>query len=90
MRDPPEVKRVMGYFDEDGDGQVSVEGLWKMGVGILMKEAEVAIRAMDSDGDGFLSVEDLVGLMERVGEEEKLEDLREAFKMYDVVKGLTS
>ena len=48
-----------------------------------MKEAEMAIAALDSDGDGLLSLEDFVTLMEGGGEEQKLKDLKVAFEMYD-------
>ncbi|KAF7833970.1 putative calcium-binding protein CML19 [Senna tora] len=61
--------------------------LAKMAAGggeVLTKEgAEMAIEALDSDGDGLVSLEDLMGLVEGGDEEEKLKDLREAFKMYD-------
>ena len=49
----------------------------------MLKEAEMAIEALDSDGDGLLCLDDLMNLMEAAGEEEKLKDLREAFDMYD-------
>ncbi|KAI9079460.1 hypothetical protein K1719_038542 [Acacia pycnantha] len=88
MRDPAGVGSVVRYLDEDGDGKVSAEELWrhrlgKMGGEIPLEEAEAAIKALDSDGDGLLSLEDLEGLTERVGEEDKLEDLREAFKIFE-------
>ncbi len=54
-----------------------------MGGELLLKEAEMAIEALDSDGDGLLSLEDFIVLMEAGEEEEKLKDLREAFEMYD-------
>ena len=48
-----------------------------------MKEAKMAIAALDSDGDGLLSLEDFIALMEAGGEEQKLNDLKVAFEMYD-------
>ncbi|KAF2302637.1 hypothetical protein GH714_000521 [Hevea brasiliensis] len=44
----------------------------------------MVVELLDSDGDGLLGFEDLVKLMEAGGEEDKLEDLREAFAMFDV------
>ncbi|OIV98171.1 hypothetical protein TanjilG_18286 [Lupinus angustifolius] len=103
MRSDTQFERVLRYFDEDGDGKVSPSELRHklsmMGGELLLKEAEMAIEALDSDGDGFLSLEDLIVLMESGGEEENLEDLivlmesggegeklenlRDAFEMYD-------
>ena len=54
-----------------------------MGGELPMKEAEMAIAALDSDGDGLLSLEDFIALMEAGGEEQKLNDLKVAFDMYD-------
>ena len=90
MRDT-QFQRVLGYFDEDGDGKISASELRNrlsmMGGEVLLEEeAKMAITALDSDGDGLLSLEDLVKLMEGGGEEEKLKDLREAFEMYDTEK----
>lgn len=77
-------EHVLRYFDEDGDGKVSPmelrQRLRMMGQELSMKEAEMAVEAIDSDGDGLLSLEDLIALME--SEEHKLKDLREAFEMY--------
>ncbi|KAH1042382.1 hypothetical protein GLYMA_09G102500v4 [Glycine max] len=54
-----------------------------MGGELPMKEAEMAIAALDSDGDGLLSLEDFIALMEAGGKEQKLNDLKVAFDMYD-------
>ncbi|KHN03121.1 Putative calcium-binding protein CML31 [Glycine soja] len=54
-----------------------------MGGELPMKEAKMAIAALDSDGDGLLSLEDFIALMEARGEEQKLNDLKVAFDMYD-------
>ncbi|KAK7265569.1 hypothetical protein RJT34_33190 [Clitoria ternatea] len=88
MRRNEEYERVLRCFDEDGDGKISACELRKrlkmMGSGeVMLKEAEMAIEALDSDGDGLLCLEDLMKLMEGGEEEEKLKDLREAFDMYD-------
>ncbi|KAJ1426952.1 EF-Hand 1, calcium-binding site [Sesbania bispinosa] len=87
MRRVAEFERVLKYFDEDGDGKISASelrnGIGKMGGELLFKEAEMVIEELDSDGDGLLNLEDFVELMEGTGEEEKLNDLREAFEMYN-------
>lgn len=86
-----EFERVLRYFDEDGDGKVSPTELRRrvgmMGGELLPKEAEIAVETLDSDGDGLLSLEDLMGLVEGGDEEEKVKDLREAFKMYEAEEG---
>ena len=43
---------------------------------MILKEAKLAEESLDSDGDGLLALEDLVGLMEAGGGEEKLHDLK--------------
>jgi len=48
---------------------------------LILREAKLAEESLDSDGDGLLALEDLVGLMEAGGGEEKLHDLREAFSL---------
>ncbi|KAL4344456.1 hypothetical protein AHAS_Ahas11G0180200 [Arachis hypogaea] len=83
-----QFERVLGYFDEDGDGKISASELrsqlGKMSGEILLEEeVEMAIAALDSDGDGLLSFEDMMNLMEGGEEDEKLKDLKEAFEMYD-------
>ncbi|KAJ1432541.1 EF-Hand 1, calcium-binding site [Sesbania bispinosa] len=87
MRVVAEFEGVLKYFDEDGDGKISASelrnGIGKMGGELLFKEAEMVIEELDSDGDGLLNLEDFVELMEGTGEEEKLNDLRDAFEMYN-------
>ena len=53
-----EYERVLRYFDEDGDGKISPSELRNrismMGGEVMLKEAEMAIEALDSDCDGLL------------------------------------
>ncbi|KAJ7945720.1 EF hand calcium-binding family protein [Quillaja saponaria] len=92
MSNTGEMERVFRYFDEDGDGKISCSELRRVlclvdGGGEMLeqlKEAEMAIEALDSDGDGLLGLNDLIGFMESGEEEEKVKDLKEAFDLYDV------
>ncbi|XP_059669745.1 calcium-binding protein CML38-like [Cornus florida] len=44
----------------------------------------MAGRSSDSDGDGMLGLEDFRKLMKNGGKDERKEELREAFKMYEI------
>ena len=84
-----EYERVFSHFDEDGDGKISPAELQQcvkaVGGEFLLEEAEVAVvEALDTDGDGLLGLEDFIRFVEEVGEEEKMNDLKEAFKMYEM------
>lgn len=91
-------ERVFNHFDQNGDGKISASELrcciestgW---MELPLEEAEVAIEILDSDGDGLLGLEDFFKLVEGnssstssgediINEEEKVNGLREAFKMY--------
>ncbi|PWA36305.1 EF-hand domain pair [Artemisia annua] len=61
--------------------------LGKIGGELSLEEAEMAAALMDSDGDGLLSIEDLVQAVEGANEEEKVNDLNMAFKMYEEKEG---
>ena len=85
-----QLKQVFNQFDEDQDGKLSPSELRRcvrlIGGELPLEEAEAVVQTLDSDGDGLLSLEDFVKLMEGEGEgeEEKMKELREAFKMYDI------
>ncbi|XP_057471004.1 putative calcium-binding protein CML23 [Actinidia eriantha] len=85
-------ERVFNHFDKDGNGRISPRELYicveSMGGNLSESEAEAALVLADSDGDGELGLEDFVRLMEGAKEEEeKVEELREAFKMYEMEEG---
>ncbi|KAJ0525996.1 putative EF-hand domain pair protein CML [Helianthus annuus] len=48
---------------------------------------EMVAQLMDSNGDGLLSFEDLVKVVEGASEDEKVNDLKMAFKMYEEKEG---
>ncbi|KAM0033799.1 putative EF-hand domain-containing protein [Helianthus debilis subsp. tardiflorus] len=82
-----QYKRVFTHLDQNGDGKLSPPELQvcmgKIGEELSLEEAEMVAELMDSDGDGLLSFEDLVEVVERANEDEKANDLKMAFKMYE-------
>ena len=86
-----QYKRVFGHLDANGDGKLSPPELQsclgKIGGELSLEEAEIAAALMDSDGDGLLSMEDLVNVVESANEEERINDLKMAFKMYEEKEG---
>lgn len=81
---------IFRYIDENGDGKISPAELQKCvkAVGtqrLSVEEATAAVECSDCDGDGMLTLEDFGRLMKAKGlsEEEKREELREAFLMYN-------
>ena len=82
---------IFKRFDEDGDGKLSPSELQRcvgtIGEELLLEEAREVVESMDSDGDGFLGFEELMGWMEKEtgdDQERKMEDSREAFRMYEM------
>lgn len=86
-----QYKRVFRHLDKNGDGKISPPELQicigKVGGELSLEEAEIAAALMDSDGDGLLSLEDLVKVVEGANEEEKVNDLKKAFKIYEEKEG---
>ena len=86
-----QYQRVFSHFDGNGDGKISPAELHRclglLGGEISAVEAEAMVVLMDSDGDGQLGLDDFVRLIEVTEEEEKVRDLREAFKMYEMKDG---
>ncbi|KAG2710585.1 hypothetical protein I3843_04G033600 [Carya illinoinensis] len=82
------MENVFNHFDENRDGRISPSELQQCVVAIggelSLAEAETVVELLDSDGDGLLELEDFVRLTEGGEEEEKVKDLREAFKMYEM------
>ncbi|KAK6924697.1 EF-hand domain [Dillenia turbinata] len=91
MRNTMEYERVFRFIDGNGDGKISPlelrEHVGLLGGDLMLNEAEIAVMSMDSDGDGLLCLEDFVRMIEGDGGEddydEKINDLRVAFGMYD-------
>ncbi|EEF50928.1 calcium-binding protein CML38 [Ricinus communis] len=83
-----QYERVFNHFDENGDGRLSPSEIQQcvraIGGELSLAEAEAAVEYTDSDGDGLLGFEDFVRFLEGGEEEEKANDLKEAFKMYEM------
>ncbi|KAG7022675.1 putative calcium-binding protein CML19, partial [Cucurbita argyrosperma subsp. argyrosperma] len=82
-------KRVFDHFDMDGDGKISPVEVRECiaaisGAEVSMVEAEEVVAAFDVDGDGGLDVEEFERFVDDGEEEEKVKELREAFKMYEM------
>ena len=84
-------ERIFNRFDEDGDGKLSPSELRRfvetMGEELLMEEAQELVASMDSDRDGLLGLEEFMEWVEREirgDEERKMEELKEAFRMYEM------
>lgn len=86
--------RVFNHFDRDGDGKISPSDLLhciqsssvvKDGVEIItMEEIELLVQATSKDKDGTIGLEEFICLAEDDEEEERINSLREAFKMYEM------
>ncbi|KAA8528836.1 hypothetical protein F0562_036191 [Nyssa sinensis] len=83
-----ELQRVFRYFDKDHDGKISPGELQSclraVGADLSPKEAELAVQSSDFDGDGLLGFEDFATLMEDCEEDDKNDELKEAFGMYEM------
>ncbi|XP_057848396.2 calcium-binding protein CML24-like [Cryptomeria japonica] len=84
-----ELESVFNKFDADGDGKISVSELRNVMRSLGHDATEDELRLMmaeaDSDGDGHVDLAEFVALNTRgVDNTERLQDLQEAFKMFDV------
>ncbi|XP_050230984.1 calcium-binding protein CML38 [Mercurialis annua] len=88
MNKTDQYQRVFNDFDENRDGKLSPQELHQylgaIGGDLSIAEAEVAVKYTDSDGDGLLDFEDFVRFVDGGEEEEKVKDLKVAFKMYEM------
>ncbi|GKD32459.1 putative calcium-binding protein CML23 [Tanacetum coccineum] len=85
-----DYKRVFDHFDEDNNGMVSPSELHRR-VGlicheqVLIEDVQVIVESLHgSKADGHeLGFDDFVSLMDSDNEDEKVEDLRKAFRLYE-------
>lgn len=87
MNKSTDYKRVFNHFDSDGNGTISPSELHRR-VGmicreeLLIEEVEIVVESLYNDGE--LGFDDFVNLMESEKEDEKIEDLKKAFRMYEM------
>lgn len=85
-----ELKRLIDFFDEDGDGKISPTELQRcmriVGEELSPEDAEAVVQSMDSDGDGQLCFDEFIQLAkaEEECEEERRRYLQEAFRVYEM------
>ncbi|XP_059283572.1 putative calcium-binding protein CML19 [Lycium ferocissimum] len=84
-----QYKRLFDHLDENGDRKISASELQQcvhmIGKDMSLDEAEAAVAAYDSDNDGLLDFDDFLRLVEDGGtEEEKANEMKEAFRMYEM------
>lgn len=65
-------------FDENGDGKISPAELRQCW------DAEAAGAFLDTDGDGLLALDDFVKLVHGRNEENKVNDFKGAFELYEM------
>lgn len=84
-----ELEHVFNKFDCNGDGKISSSELGSMlaclGHEATEEELHVLIKEIDADGDGFIDFKEFVELNTKgVDAEEVLENLKDAFSVYDI------
>ncbi|KAK9091469.1 hypothetical protein Sjap_024646 [Stephania japonica] len=91
-----ELEAVFNKFDVNGDGKISMSELGSimMSLGYNASEEELSkmMKEADLDGDGFIDLNEFVEMnTKEVDSKEEIEDLRNAFKVFDADKnGLIS
>ncbi|OIV89262.1 hypothetical protein TanjilG_24116 [Lupinus angustifolius] len=84
-----ELEQVFKKFDVNGDGKISSSELGSimgsLGQPSTEEELENMIREVDADGDGYISLEEFIELNTKgVDSDEVLENLKDAFSVFDV------
>ncbi|KAM0062446.1 putative EF-hand domain-containing protein [Helianthus debilis subsp. tardiflorus] len=90
MNNSSDYKRVFDHFDEDHNGMISPSelqrclGLIHHDEILLIEEVQVVMESLYGSELGQLGFEDFISLVESDKEDEKLEDLKKAFRMYEM------
>ncbi|KAL5553240.1 hypothetical protein UlMin_040641 [Ulmus minor] len=84
-----ELEEVFKKFDVNGDGKISSSELGEimgnLGQPSTEEELEKMIKEVDADGDGFIDLSEFVELNTKgVDSDEVLENLKDAFSVYDI------
>ncbi|KAF3432117.1 hypothetical protein FNV43_RR26856 [Rhamnella rubrinervis] len=84
-----ELEQVFKKFDVNGDGKISSSELGSimgsLGQPATDDELEKMIKEVDADGDGFIDLNEFVELNTKgVDSKEVLENLKDAFSVYDI------
>ncbi|KAA8532509.1 hypothetical protein F0562_032675 [Nyssa sinensis] len=86
-----ELKQVFKKFDVNGDGKISSSELGSimgsLGHKATDEELETMIKEVDADGDGFIDLNEFIELNTKdIDSDEVLENLKEAFSVFDMDK----
>ncbi|KAI7728601.1 hypothetical protein M8C21_023506 [Ambrosia artemisiifolia] len=84
-----ELEQVFNKFDVNGDGKISSTELGSimgsMGNRPTQEELKNMIMQVDANGDGFIDLKEFIELNTKdIGSKELLENLKEAFSVFDV------
>ncbi|KAK1272585.1 putative calcium-binding protein CML25 [Acorus gramineus] len=85
-----QLRQVFNLIDANGDGLISSSELKEVlhclghEKSKASKEAEGMVRGVDCNGDGFIDLDEFMEVVEGGGEGDGDQELRDAFKVFDV------